>query len=385
MAFSITRNVNAMPIIFDGNSAPRIELTPSAPHRWGSVKSVFDVMYFTNTPQRDHGLHIYHGLTLDHRGNPLVVVCRMRDGSLRAFISSEYVAINKTHLDYIKHGIYRMGVKRGCWEEKTQVELMAMFTTSLAITMEDLLPEGQKAISKAFLMAETELLKPKAVVILPVADPTDVSNLRSIRLEDCTGNKLQTLKLYKELTGLGLKEAKDIIDSAPVNLFTGISIEAAVRILEAFEEVGTLVTIIGMPIPPKVMGIKPKTTQTQAQAGWGEFFKDLDSVNVPTVPVEPSAILGGNPRVVDPFNWFEEASAVTSIVEALTPSNPSIWIDRATRIGGQPLRSDDQGNLTLGSRPPQESARIQRPQSSNLTEEERILQDQLDAEIQNMI
>ena len=360
MASSITRNVNAMPVIFDGNSAPRIELTPSAPYRWGSVKSVFDAMCLTNTPQRDHGLHIYHGLTLDHRGNPLVVVCRMCDGSLKAFISSEYVASNKTRLDYIKHGIYKMGVKRGCWEEKTQVELMAMFTTSLAITMEDLLPEGQKAISKAFLMAETELLKPKSVVILPVADPTDVSNLRIIRLENCDGNKLRAIKCYKDLTGMGLREAKDIIDSAPVNLFTGISIDAAREIQRSFEEAEVFVAIMAMPTPPKVMGIKPKITQTQAQSGWGEFFKDLDSVNVPTVPVEPS------------------------VVEALTANNSITWSAGAMTTGAG-ISLGDVTATVASLRTPQESSRNQRPQSSNLSEEERILQDQLDAEIQNMI
>ena len=52
------------------------------------------------------------------------------------------------------------------------------------------------------------------------------------------GSKLQVVKAVKELTGLGLKEAKDIVDSAPNAVKEGVSKDEAEGILKALEEAG---------------------------------------------------------------------------------------------------------------------------------------------------
>lgn len=48
-------------------------------------------------------------------------------------------------------------------------------------------------------------------------------------LKSAGAQKLQVVKLVKELTGLGLKEAKEVVDGAPKELKTGVSKEEAVK------------------------------------------------------------------------------------------------------------------------------------------------------------
>lgn len=55
--------------------------------------------------------------------------------------------------------------------------------------------------------------------------------------------KLQAIKVVRELTGLGLKEAKDLVDGAPQPLKQGIGKEEADKIKAALEEVGAKVEI----------------------------------------------------------------------------------------------------------------------------------------------
>lgn len=55
--------------------------------------------------------------------------------------------------------------------------------------------------------------------------------------------KIQVIKVVRELTGLGLKEAKDLVDGAPKPLKTGISKEEAESIKAKLEEQGAKVEV----------------------------------------------------------------------------------------------------------------------------------------------
>jgi len=57
------------------------------------------------------------------------------------------------------------------------------------------------------------------------------------------GAKLQVVKLVKELTGLGLKEAKGVVDSAPAPVKEGVSKEEAEAVKAQLEEAGAEVEI----------------------------------------------------------------------------------------------------------------------------------------------
>jgi large subunit ribosomal protein L7/L12 len=56
-------------------------------------------------------------------------------------------------------------------------------------------------------------------------------------------NKIQALKVVREITGLGLKEAKDLLDSLPKPIKEGVSKEEAEEIKKKFEAVGAKVEI----------------------------------------------------------------------------------------------------------------------------------------------
>jgi len=57
------------------------------------------------------------------------------------------------------------------------------------------------------------------------------------------GEKIKTIKAVREVTSLGLKEAKDLVDGAPGTLKEGASKEEAANIKKKFEEVGAKVEI----------------------------------------------------------------------------------------------------------------------------------------------
>ena len=57
------------------------------------------------------------------------------------------------------------------------------------------------------------------------------------------GDKIKTIKVVREVTSLGLKEAKDLVDGAPGTLKEGVSKDEAATIKKKFEEVGAKVEI----------------------------------------------------------------------------------------------------------------------------------------------
>jgi large subunit ribosomal protein L7/L12 len=58
------------------------------------------------------------------------------------------------------------------------------------------------------------------------------------------GQKIKVIKLVREATGLGLKEAKDLVDNLPAKIKEGISKEEADKLAEQLKEVGAEVEIV---------------------------------------------------------------------------------------------------------------------------------------------
>lgn len=65
----------------------------------------------------------------------------------------------------------------------------------------------------------------------------------TVVLKDAGASKLGVVKAVKELTGLGLKEAKDIVDAAPTNVKEGVSKDEAEGLKKALEEAGAVVEL----------------------------------------------------------------------------------------------------------------------------------------------
>jgi large subunit ribosomal protein L7/L12 len=62
-------------------------------------------------------------------------------------------------------------------------------------------------------------------------------------LKEAGGQKLAIVKLVKDLTGLGLKEAKDLVDGAPKEVKTGVTKDEADALKKQLEEAGAVVEV----------------------------------------------------------------------------------------------------------------------------------------------
>jgi large subunit ribosomal protein L7/L12 len=77
----------------------------------------------------------------------------------------------------------------------------------------------------------------------PAAAPVEEKTEFDAVLTDVGPNKINVIKVVRELTGLGLKEAKAVVDEAPKPIKEGVSKEEAEKIAQKMEEVGAKVTI----------------------------------------------------------------------------------------------------------------------------------------------
>lgn len=64
-----------------------------------------------------------------------------------------------------------------------------------------------------------------------------------IVLKDAGANKIQVIKVVRDATGLGLKEAKDLVDGAPKTIKEGVAKEEAEELKAKFVEVGAVVEL----------------------------------------------------------------------------------------------------------------------------------------------
>ena len=80
----------------------------------------------------------------------------------------------------------------------------------------------------------------------PAAGGGDAAEEKSefdVILKAAGGSKLAVVKLVKELTGLGLKEAKELVDNAPSPLKEGIAKDEAEALVKSLEEAGAEVEL----------------------------------------------------------------------------------------------------------------------------------------------
>ena len=85
-----------------------------------------------------------------------------------------------------------------------------------------------------------------AVAAGPAAGAADAAEEKSsfdVVLAEVDGAKLQVVKAVKEACGLGLKEAKDLVDGAPSTIKEGLSKEEAENLKKAIEEAGAKVEL----------------------------------------------------------------------------------------------------------------------------------------------
>lgn len=91
-------------------------------------------------------------------------------------------------------------------------------------------------------------IEPAAAAVAVAAGPAAAEVVEEktsfdVILKSAGANKLQVVKAVKELTGLGLKEAKDLVDAAPGELKKGVSKDEADALKKQLEEAGAEVEL----------------------------------------------------------------------------------------------------------------------------------------------
>ena len=101
----------------------------------------------------------------------------------------------------------------------------------------------------ATVLKEEYGIEPAAAAVAVAAGPAaggeaaEEKSSFDVILAEVGGAKLQVVKAVKEACGLGLKEAKDLVDGAPAKIKEGLSKEEAENLKKAIEEAGAKIEI----------------------------------------------------------------------------------------------------------------------------------------------
>jgi len=100
----------------------------------------------------------------------------------------------------------------------------------------------------AQILKEEYGIEPAAAAVAVAAAPAAAEEVEEktafdVILKEAGAQKLAVVKMVKELTSLGLKEAKELVDSAPKPLKEGITKDEAEALKKSLEEVGASVEI----------------------------------------------------------------------------------------------------------------------------------------------
>ena len=99
--------------------------------------------------------------------------------------------------------------------------------------------EEKFGIEAAAPVAVAAAPAPAAGDATPAAEKTEFN----IVLDDAGSEKIKVLKIVREITALGLKEAKELVESAPKPLKEGVKKDEAEELKKKLEEVGAKVTL----------------------------------------------------------------------------------------------------------------------------------------------
>ena len=99
-----------------------------------------------------------------------------------------------------------------------------------------------KAIEEEFGVSAVAAAAPAAAGAVAGASAEEKSSF-DVVLKEAGANKIQVIKVVRDATGLGLKEAKDLVDGAPKTIKEGVAKEEAEELKAKFVEVGAVVEL----------------------------------------------------------------------------------------------------------------------------------------------
>ena len=121
-------------------------------------------------------------------------------------------------------------------------KITAMIEEIKALTVLEL-SELVKAIEEEFNVSAAAPVAVVGAAAAPGAAAAEEKTEFDVELTEAGAEKVKVIKVVREVTGLGLKEAKDMVDGAPKVIKEAASKDAAEEIKAKLEEVGAKVTL----------------------------------------------------------------------------------------------------------------------------------------------
>lgn len=123
-------------------------------------------------------------------------------------------------------------------ENKTITEIVEKIENLTVLELADLSKELQDKFG-------VSAAAPVAMAAAPVAGEAAAAEKTEfdVELQSAGDKKIQVIKVVRELTSLGLKEAKELVDTAPSNVKEGVTKEEAEAVRDKLQDVGAQVEI----------------------------------------------------------------------------------------------------------------------------------------------
>jgi ribosomal protein L7/L12 len=100
-----------------------------------------------------------------------------------------------------------------------------------------------KALEERFGVSAAAAAAPAAAGPAAAAAPVEVQTEFAVILSEIGEKKINVIKAVREVTSLGLKEAKDLVEAAPSTIKEAVSKDEAAMIQKKFEDAGAKVTV----------------------------------------------------------------------------------------------------------------------------------------------
>lgn len=125
----------------------------------------------------------------------------------------------------------------------TKEEVFQFFDNLTIIELSQFIKEFEERYGVTAVAPVATVAAPAAAPAAQAAPVAEEKTSFDVILKAAGDKKIQVIKVVRELTGLGLKEAKDLVDGAPKPVKTGISKEEAEAIKAKLEAEGAQVEI----------------------------------------------------------------------------------------------------------------------------------------------
>ena len=121
----------------------------------------------------------------------------------------------------------------------TNEEILDAIASKTVLEISELIKMMEDKFGVSAAAAAVAVAAPGAAAAAPAEEKSEFD----VVLEAAGSNKIATIKAVRELTGLGLKEAKDLVDSAPSTIFPSAKKEDAEKAKSQLEEAGATVEL----------------------------------------------------------------------------------------------------------------------------------------------